>query len=70
MKESYESNNEHTELLTVKDLSRRLKIGRDTAYALMRSKAFPSICIGKRYFVTEQALGRWLKDYEHKQFAI
>ena len=38
-------------LLTVKDLQSILGIGRDTAYALMHSQAFPAMKIGRRYFV-------------------
>ena len=37
--------------LMVKDLQEILHIGRDKAYALMHSKAFPAIKIGGRYFV-------------------
>ncbi|MBO4864895.1 DNA binding domain-containing protein, excisionase family [Lachnospiraceae bacterium] len=55
---------------TAKDLAEILKIGRDRAYALMKSKAFPSICIGKRYIVTEKALNEWLSNYEHKRYII
>ena len=29
-------------VLTAKDIMERLKIGKDTAYALMRSESFPS----------------------------
>lgn len=43
-------------MLTTKDLQVILKIGRDHAYALMRSKAFPSMKIGARYYVTKEAL--------------
>lgn len=43
-------------MLTTKDLQVILKIGRDRAYALMRSKAFPSMKIGARYYVTKEAL--------------
>ncbi len=57
-------------LLTVKDLQEILNIGRDTAYALMRSKSFPSIKIGCRYFVTREELEKWLAKYAYKSFAI
>ena len=61
---------ENLHLLTVKELGTVLKVGRDTAYALMKSKGFPSIVIGKRYFVTERALHEWIRQYEYKEFAI
>lgn len=57
-------------ILTAKELGSVLKIGRDKAYALIRSKGFPSICIGKRYIVTEKALNEWLQQYEHKHFVV
>lgn len=57
-------------MLTTKELQRNLKIGRDRAYALMRSKAFPSIKIGSRYYVTEEALDEWLRKYEYKSFEL
>ncbi|MCR5232777.1 MAG: helix-turn-helix domain-containing protein [Lachnospiraceae bacterium] len=57
-------------MLTAKELSSVLRIGRDKAYALMKSNGFPSICIGKRYFVTTKALNDWINQYEYKQFAV
>jgi excisionase family DNA binding protein len=56
--------------LTVKDLQSVLKIGRDTAYALVRSKGFPSYKLGGRYYVTQEALERWLKEYEYKSYIL
>lgn len=63
-------NQETVKVLTVKDLSQILKIGRDKAYALIKSNGFPSVCIGNRYIVTEDALNEWLKKYEYKKYAI
>lgn len=57
-------------LLTVKDLQSQLGIGRDTAYALMHSRAFPSIQIGRRYYVTREALEQWLSQNTYKSFAL
>lgn len=57
-------------LLTVKDLQKILNVSRDLAYALMHSHGFPSIKIGGRYFVSRDALERWLQRYEGKEFAI
>ncbi|MDY5665604.1 MAG: helix-turn-helix domain-containing protein [Blautia sp.] len=56
--------------LDVKDLQRCLGIGRDTAYSLMRNRAFPSVRIGNRYLVEKTALTRWLKCYEGKEFML
>ena len=57
-------------LLTVKDLVQLLKIGRDTAYALMHSSAFPSMKIGGRYYVTQEELQKWLDKQEYKCFEL
>lgn len=57
-------------MLTTKDLQVILKIGRDRAYALMRSKAFPSMKIGARYYVTKEALEEWLRKYAYKTFEL
>lgn len=53
-------------MLSVKDLQQKLNIGRDTAYALMHSKNFPSFKLGGRYFVTQQALDKWLEQNAYK----
>ena len=57
-------------ILTVKELGEVLHIGRDKAYALIKSSGFPSTCIGNRYIVTEKALSEWLHMYEHKKYAV
>lgn len=57
-------------LLSVKDLTNELNIGRDTAYSLMHAEAFPSIKIGGRYYVSEEALEKWLHRYEYKEFVV
>lgn len=57
-------------VLNVKELQDALGIGRDTAYDLMRSKAFPSIRIGGRYVVEKDALQAWLKLYRGKTYHL
>lgn len=57
-------------LLTVKDIQLILKIGRDRAYALFHSSGFPSLKIGKRYYVSEKALEKWLEKYEGREFKL
>jgi excisionase family DNA binding protein len=49
-------------VLTAKDIMERLKIGKDTAYALMRSESFPSYQLGGRYFISETNFDKWLED--------
>lgn len=57
-------------LLTVKELKELLKVGRDTAYALMHSSGFPSIKIGGRYYVSKEALDKWLEQYAYKSYEL
>ena len=59
-----------TNILAAKDLSKRLQIGRDRAYRLMKNPSFPSTQLGCRYFVTEQALSNWLIENQYKQVLI
>ena len=39
------------ELMTIKELQKYLGIGKDKAYALVKSKSFPAMKIEGRYFV-------------------
>ncbi len=57
-------------LLDVKDLQKIMPIGRDKAYALMHARAFPAIKIGGRYFVSENALHKWLESHAYKQVIL
>lgn len=57
-------------VLTVKDLSKRLRIGRDKAYLLIKNPSFPATRIGSRYIVTEQALSEWLKKNQYKHLVL
>ena len=47
-------------VLTVKEVSEILRLGKNQTYALMKSKTFPSYKIGNKIFVTEEALNSWL----------
>ena len=57
-------------MLTTKDLQNFLKVGRDKAYALMHADGFPSIRIGGRYYVSQEALVQWLRRYEGREFTL
>ena len=48
------------ELMTVKELQNYLGIGKDKAYALVKSKSFPSAKIGGRYYVIKPDFVSWL----------
>ena len=66
MKEEYQN----LKILKTDDLKNILGIGRDKAYALMRSEAFPSTKIGKTCFVTEKNLEIWLENYAGREFEL
>lgn len=57
-------------LLKVNDLQELLGIGKDKAYSLMRSKSFPSMKLGGNYYVSREALNKWISDYERKTFVL
>ena len=48
--------------LTVKDLQQILKIGANSAYTLIHSKAFPVIKIGQTYRIPAEPFYAWLKN--------
>ena len=54
-------------LLKVEDLQRIFNCGRNKALALMSFKTFPSIKIGRTYFVEEQELYIWLKKNKYNR---
>lgn len=53
--------NDDFQVLKVKDIMERLGIGKDRAYALMKSKSFPATQLGKTYFVTTVKFEEWLE---------
>ena len=57
-------------LLAVKQLRNRLNVSRDRAYSLVHAKGFPAIKIGGRYYVSEEALKKWLVKYEGREFIL
>ena len=61
---------EQIKMLDVKDLQKTLKIGRNSAYNLMQTEGFPSLQIGRKWLVSEEALREWLIDNEFNQINI
>ncbi|MBE5851893.1 MAG: helix-turn-helix domain-containing protein [Lachnospiraceae bacterium] len=49
-----------TRLLKPSEVSECLNIGRDSTYALLKTKGFPSIQIGNQYLVPEDKLEEWI----------
>ena len=55
------------ELMTVKELQSYLGIGKDKAYALVKSKSFPALKIGGRYYVIKTDFVSWLERQTGKR---
>ena len=57
-------------LLTAKDLQYILSIGKNRAYELMNSRAFPTLQIGCRKYVSRAALRKWVETYTGREYLI
>lgn len=57
-------------LLTVKDIQCIFSIGKNQAYKLMNSDGFPSIKVGKKIYISRNALDEWLNIYKGKTFLL
>ena len=55
---------------TVKEVQQLIGCGRDVAYSLVRSKAFPKTKIGKTYFVDKEEFEKWRKKNLYNEFII
>ena len=60
------------EILTVKELGKKLKLGRDKTYSLVRSDGFPSVKLGGRYGTVHTGDTGYLSIYDtdHSDFAM
>lgn len=57
-------------ILKTDDIKEIMGIGRDKAYALIKSKGFPALKIGNTYFVTVENFQKWLNDYTGKEYLL
>lgn len=57
-------------LLTAKDLQYIFSIGKNRAYELMNSKAFPTLQIGCRKYVSSAALQKWVETYTGREYIL
>ena len=55
-------------IYTAKDLQQIFGLSKNRIYDIMHQKAFPTIKIGRRYFVTEDALKEWASIYQYGEF--
>ena len=56
-------------MLTVKDVQKILKIGRNRAYDIFKRSDFPAILIGRKYVVEQNAFYFWLQKRREKKVA-
>ena len=61
---------EEDRLLTAKDLQYIFSIGKNRAYELMNSKAFPTLQIGGRKYVSRGALRKWVEMYSGREYFV
>ena len=60
MRTDYRTFEELPAMLTAGELAGALGISRAGAYALIHSKGFPTLCIGKRLMVPKDKLSAWI----------
>lgn len=65
-----EKEDKNMKVLTPKEVSDILKIGKNQTYTLMGSKIFPSYRIGNKLFVTQEALEKWLNNIQGRQIYL
>jgi len=56
------------ELMTIKELQSYLGIGKDKAYKLVKSKSFPALKIGGRYYLIKSDFVSWLERQTGKTY--
>lgn len=56
--------------LWTKDLEEYLNIGPYKAAALMKSAGFPSIRLGRKYFVMRSDLEDWIRKYKYRTYEL
>lgn len=57
-------------LLTPKEIQKKLGLSRDRTYQLFHVKGFPRIKFGGRYYVEENQLQNFLKQYAGRDLVL
>ena len=57
-------------LYTTKDIQNIFKLGRDKTYQLIHSRGFPSIQIGREYYIPKNKLEKWIDGNVGKNITI
>ena len=61
---------EHLKVYTPRDVHEILGLSMAKVYDIFRQKTFPSVQIGKRYFVTQEAFIAWLDTYKYNIYYV
>ena len=61
---------ENKSFYTVTDVKNLTTLGRDKAYALMKSKGFPAIKLGRTYLVTKENFEAWATGFVFKILTV
>lgn len=61
-----DAQNQAKVMLGVKDIMKKMGIGRDRAYEIIKRGEFRSIKVGRRYLVHQEVFENWLKGEARK----
>mgnify|MGYP003295300745 CR=1 FL=1 len=59
---------DNMEFLTIKDVQKILRIGRDKAYRLVSTKGFPKITLGGTVRIPKAEFEKWVENYAYSKF--
>lgn len=54
-------------IMTVKEMAKYLRIGRNTAYELVKEEGFPALKFGKQIRIPTVALNQWIQEHSLSQ---
>ena len=57
-------------LLTVKDVQERLKLGKNNTYKLISQKGFPKITIGRKILIPEQEFEKYIMNHVRSKIEL
>lgn len=56
-----------SEFYTAAEVQKIIGCGQNTLYKLMKDESFPSIKIGRKYYVSKEEFERWYKEKKAKK---
>jgi len=57
-------------LIGIKELKKRYKIGNDTAYALVKERSFPAFKVGRSWNIIESDLEKWERERSKNRYDL